>query len=136
MIDPLDVPREHLRQFWPQARPFIERALAVDDLPYIAEDVYRFLSEGLATLHLTVDDDHKVTGCFVIRKQRTWDRDELYVWLLGHENPEHGVVEYLDWLNRLTRKASCSRWTADSPRPFHKVVPGLRLASHHFVMEV
>lgn len=137
MREPFDVPQAAIRTFWPKARPFIEQALEVGDTPYIAEDIYQALITGIATLHLTMNDSHEVTGCFVINKRRLWwGQDELYVWLLAHANPDHTVVEYLDWLNALTKRANCRRWSADSPRPFHKIVPGLKLESHHFVMEV
>lgn len=134
--DPLAVPRESVRAFWPQVKPHIEKALGVTALPYIAEDVYGSLISGKASLHLTADEGHNVTGCFVLYVRQVWEIPELYVWILAHENPDHGVVDYLDWLNRVTQQAGCARWSADSPRPFHKVIPGLRLESHHFVMEV
>ena len=135
MTDPVEVPRDAVRTFWPQARPHIERALAATTLPYIAEDVYGSLISGKSFLYLTTEGDD-VTGCFVLYVRNTWEIRELYVWISAHQNPNHSVADYLDWLSVLTRKAGCSRWCGDSPRPFHKIVPGLRLESHHFVMEV
>jgi hypothetical protein len=136
MRDPVRVPQEHIRDLWHEAKPHVEKALSAGRFPYLAEDVFAACRDGLATLYLTKGDDASTTGCFVLRLEPKWGRQELYVWICAHDDPGRSVVEHQDWLARITRAAGCSRWCGDSPRPFHRLVPGLTLESYHFVMEV
>lgn len=130
------VDRASLRTVWPAVEPFVSRALSKAPTDYISADVFAALLSGQATLYVTKSDDGEPTGCFVLRIIEQWAVRELYVWILAHENPDHGVIEYLDWLEGLAREAQCKRWACDSPRRFDKLVPGLKMTHYHFYKEV
>jgi hypothetical protein len=75
-------------------------------------------------------------GFLIVRELHTPGGKELLVWLGYHNGDETRTADYMPQLADLAMATGCRRVTIESPRPYHRAVPGMKLARHVFHYEV
>ena len=125
-----------LRRHWPVIRKYVNRACATGDYAFLPEDVYTSAIGGNALVYLLKTEAGVTCGAMIFTLRDTFGRKELYGWVLAHDDPDKGMDVFTGFVTDLAKSLNCERWCFDSPRAFHKVIPGLKLESHHFYMEI
>lgn len=102
------MPRDHLHFIWPQARPFIGRALARDAAGrYELVDILDLLLAGKGKLWVSWDG--KVVEAAIVTETVDYPRlRELRIWLVGGRNMKAWVVEARDMIEEYARAEGCA----------------------------
>jgi hypothetical protein len=62
---------------------------------------------------------------------------ELLVWLAYHNGGDEATTaDFMPQIAEIARQSGCFRVAIESPRPYHRAVPGMKLARHVFHYEV
>lgn len=104
------VPIEHLSFIWPQARVFIEKALALQKVRrFDAADILNLLLEGKVRLWVSWDPDLKRVEAAIVTEILQYPRmRELLVWLVGSNNMKACAREAYDLLEAFARDSGCA----------------------------
>lgn len=113
---------EALRHTWAAIR---DRVAAISDEfnePWLADDVFHELLTKNANLW-ALDD---LSGFLVLRLFATQYERQLHVWLCWNGS-EPTIAAYLEQLKGIAAANDCDRLTFESPRKYHRALPGLRV---------
>lgn len=103
------VPIEHLPFIWPQARPYVAKALDRDGRGcYEPEDVLKALLDGICRLWISWNDEREhVEAAAVTEEIRYPRRVALRLWLIGGENMRAWGRPMRDLLEEYARDRGC-----------------------------
>ena len=103
------VPIEHLPFIWPQARPYVAKALARDGRGcYLPEDVLKAIAEATCRLWISWNDERqRVEAAVVTETIRYPRRLALRLWLIGGENMKAWGRPMRDLLEEYARHEGC-----------------------------
>ena len=132
-----------VRKWWARRymREGVAMALEHDTDGTMPEDVFASLMAGHSTAYMAFSDDNPERGgplgFIITREMFTPGGKELLVWI-GYHNGEDEArsADYWPQIVDFARAAGCDRITVESPRPYHRAVPGVTLARHVFHYEV
>jgi hypothetical protein len=140
ILFPLEV--SEVRRRWGfYIRGGVAAALEHDTDGTMPEDVFASLMAGhshlwMAFSHDDVEDGGPL-GFIVTREIFTPGGKELLVWLGYHNGDDEArTADYMAQIAEMARGVEASRVTIESPRPYHRAVPGMKLARHVFHYEV
>jgi hypothetical protein len=137
---PLDA--SEVRRRWGfYIRDGVASALEHDTDGALPEDVFASLMAGHSQLWMAFRHDDMETGgplgFIVTREIFTPGGKELLVWLGYHNGDDEArTADYMAQIADMARAVEASRVTIESPRPYHRAVPGMKLARHVFHYEV
>lgn len=115
-VEPLE-----LRHAWAAIRDRVQALSDRFNEPWIAEDVFHELLTNNA--HLWALED--LSGFLVLRLFATGYERALHVWICCNDS-EPNIAAYLDQLKGIAEANDCSRVTFESPRRYHRALPGVR----------
>jgi hypothetical protein len=136
---PLDT--SEVRRRWGfYIRSGVASALEFDTEGAMPEDVFASLMGGHSHLFMAFDQDDPTRGplgFIIAREIFTPGGKEFLVWLAYHNGDDEArTADYMAQVADMARQAGCKRVTIESPRPYHRAVPGMTLARHVFHYEV
>lgn len=119
----------------------VAAALEHDTDGAMPEDVFASLMGGHsnAFMAFTGDDPERggPLGFIITRELFTPSGKELLVWIGYHNgDDETRTAHYMAQIADMARAAGCHRVAIESPRPYHRAVPAMKLARHVFHYEV
>lgn len=122
-------------------RDGVASALEHDTEGAMPEDVFASLMGGHSQLWMAFTGDDPESGgplgFIVTREIFTPGGKEFLVWLAYHNGAdEASMADYMAQIATMARNFECRRVTVESPRPYHRAVPGMTLARHVFHYEV
>jgi hypothetical protein len=127
---------DHLRDVWPQVRPYVEKACAKDWRRRIPEDVYALCITGKGAFYVLSDDDGALTGFVVLSVQEQFGRRFMSVEWAGHSDPNATCADYWDWVLDTARAAGVKSVVIEGPRAYDRVLRGARLINCQYEAEV
>jgi hypothetical protein len=131
-----------VREWWGRyMRGGVASALEHDTDGALPEDVFASLMAGHSRAFMAFAKDEPATGgplgFIIVREIFIPGGKELLVWLGYHNgDDETRTADYLAQIADIAMAADCIRVTIESPRPYHRAVPGMVLARHVFHYEV
>lgn len=136
------LPISEVRRRWGfYIREGVVAALEYDTDGTLPEDVFASLMAGHSTLFMAFTNDNWETGgplgFIVTREMFTAGGKELLVWLGYHNGEDEArTADYMPQVAEMARAVDAARVSIESPRPYHRAVPGMKLARHVFHYEV
>jgi hypothetical protein len=130
-----------VRECWGRyMRSGVAAALEHDTDGTLPEDVFASLMAGHSRALMSFYNDDPVAaapeGFLVVREMHVPGGKELLVWLGYHNGDEARTADYMPQIAEFARDNGCFRVAIESPRPYHRAVPGMKLARHVFHYEV
>lgn len=136
----IEISAEEVRSRWPgYMRAGVVAALEHDTDGTLPEDVFASIMAGHSRALMSFYNDDPTNGpegFLVVREIFTAGGKELLVWLGYHNGEETRTADYMPQIADFALANDCRRVTIESPRPYHRAVPGLKLARHVFHYEV
>jgi hypothetical protein len=144
MAAPILFPLElhEVRERWNRhIRGGVISALEHDTDGAMAEDVFASLMGGHSQLWMGFYQDDRErggsAGFIITREMFTPQGKELLVWLAYHNGGDEATTaDFMPQVAEIARQSGCFRVAIESPRPYHRAVPGMKLARHVFHYEV
>lgn len=131
-----------IRQWWSRyIRGGVASALEHDTDGAMPEDVFASLMGGHSQLHMLFTNDDPENGgpqgFIITRELFTPGGKEFLVWIGYHNGDDEArTADFMPQIADMARAADCHRVAIESPRPYHRAVPGMKLARHVFHYEV
>lgn len=136
----IEIDATEVRRIWNiYMRQGVVAALEHDTDGAMPEDVFASLMAGHSRAFVSHYRDDPLAGYegfLIVREMFKPGGRELLVWLGYHNGDETRTADYMPQLADVARAAGCDRITIESPRPYHRAVPGMTLARHVFHYEV
>lgn len=136
-----EIDAHEVRSRWDYIRSGVAAALEYDTDGAMPEDVFASLMGGHSRLHMAFYSNERESGGpegFIITREIFVPAGkEFLVWIAYHNgDAESRTADFMPQIADMAREAGCLRVTIESPRPYHRAVPGMKLARHVFHYEV